>query len=151
MFTAPAFADRSVQPPQGPGRDAATGAEHLFFDDLGAFDVDVYEVKCTAATSRCAFIDICDEGPFNDTVFKAQLVGLTPLAIKGHTSEAFNAAGACNLSGTFLCRGTNGPLSALAIFAEDNHAGGEDYSTLIDCRNLSGFSVNHTVTKKQDE
>lgn len=153
MFTASAFADRTVQPRQGPGRDAAIGAEHLFFDDLGAFEVDVYEVKCAHSTSRCAFADICDEGGFFDTNFRVQLVGITPTSIRGRTTEAYSGVGGCNFDGTFLCRPNNGPLTAFAIVEQDNDAGPEDYSTFINCVNVFGGTAGTggTVIKKQDE
>jgi len=147
--------EREVKERQSPSRQGTegAGAEHFIFQSLGSAEaLDVYSVTSSHANAKCVVADVADEGPFFDTDFYVIVVGRTGSGLAGKAAHRHSGAGGVS---PFACRCRSGvgPLSAYVIIGETNHAGAEDYSTIIDVRATSciGGAVAHSVSLTQNQ
>ena len=148
MIDVSSAAEREVQERQGSRPEPEDpSAQVLIFESLGNANAsDVYKVTCTSSSSRCVRADVCDEGPFFDTIFK--VVVTVP---GGPTAVRNSAFGGCS-SFANACRSfSSSSLRGIVVIQEVNLAGAENYSTLIQCTNSSGGVVGHSVLKIRDE
>jgi hypothetical protein len=112
--------------------------------------VDVYELQCTQATTRCAQARVCDNGPVDDTEFSVTIVGLDPVTLRGKGDLQFSGKGSCSTPAK-VCRTTDGPLTVFVAIAEGNHQGVESYVAGFRCQNALGGDTTPTVTTRQNQ
>jgi hypothetical protein len=146
-------AEREVKPQQESRIVTEASQQHLIFEDLGSAEgLDVYNVSSSASNAKCVTADVADEGPFFDTTFYVIIVGRSGSGLAGRAVHKHSPVGGLS-SEACRCRSNTGSLGAYVVIGEGNHAGPEQYSTLIDVRasSCTGGSVSHSVSKTQDQ
>jgi hypothetical protein len=155
-LTDDALAQRTVQPSQNAVRADIPGEPSprvIVFESLGSgVAADVYRLSCFA---ECIRADVLDQGPFNDTRFKVEVIGSSPNFVGD--ASAISPAGGLSLPAE-VCSGSNVNSSrrAYVVFTEVNAPGAELYNTQMLCRlananNVNPAFVNPAIVKILDQ
>lgn len=135
FFLAASLASTLGPPPAG-----ATHVVNGFLSTTGNKTVDIWTLACNGSTSRCARARLCSPEVTPPDSYVVTILGVAPTSVRGKGEIARSDLGAGGCGEVELCRGSNGPITALVTLS---HRAGTTatYNLAVGCFDQSGGAL----------
>src|SRR5262245_1110256 len=129
------------------GSGPMAGAVHAksFGDGLSINYGDAHVASCTAATTHCMRVEVCDALGLPD-FFQWMAIGVTPSGLLGKMEDDRAMNETC--SNHQLCRpaGTTGPIKAVIGIVHVSGTQGNPYNLEVECFDKNGLAIDDSKT-----